>query len=480
MVNDGDQMNVRNETSTAISWSPPRIDWHTWHGKEMPVESGSSIEEYSAELQREHLHRLAMDDKLRNVRKMREALPIFTDRQKILKLVSENPVTIVRSATGSGKTTQIAQYILDDHIAAGRGAQCNIAVTQPRRISATSVAGRVANERNEPLGQSVGYSVRFDAIVPRPFASILFCTVGMLLRKLENGLNGVTHVIIDEVHERSVDIDFLLGMVRELSVRHPELRVILMSATIESSLYSDYFGGCPVIDVEGRMYPVEQYFLEDCRRILDPLSVDSIVSMEDSVGSEATSNREEEKIDYAMIVDLLRYINEQNQPGDVLVFLPGWANILEMKEILSEIRELSDGHTVLPCHSMVPFAEQQKIFAPAPRGTRKIILSSSIAESSITIESIVYVIDSCKARRRTHSIRNNSVAFSTVWASQSNVQQSEWILYRSLALIFPMFASIGPSKLTNPMRLLIVFRKRSSRSCATRCLLYIVFKEKIR
>lgn len=163
-----------------------------------------------------------------------------------------------------GKTTQVCQFILDDYIASGQGAWCNIAVTQPRRISAVSVSERIANERCEPLGESCGYSVRFESALPRPYGSIMFCTVGVLLKKLEGGLRGVSHVIVDEIHERDVNSDFIMVVLRDMIHTYPDLRVILMSATIDTTLFSKYFNDCPVIEIPGRAFPVQEYFLEDC------------------------------------------------------------------------------------------------------------------------------------------------------------------------------------------------------------------------
>lgn len=145
----------------------------------------------------------------------------------------------------------------------GQGAWCNICVTQPRRISAVSVSERVSNERCEELGQGVGYSVRFESVLPKPYGSIMFCTVGVLLKKLENGLRGVSHVIVDEIHERDVNSDFIMVILRDMIHNYPDLRVILMSATIDTTLFSKYFNNCPVIEIPGRAYPVKQYFLED-------------------------------------------------------------------------------------------------------------------------------------------------------------------------------------------------------------------------
>ena len=194
----------------------------------------------------------------------REELPIFQMKRNILTTIQDSPVVLIRGNTGCGKTTQVCQYILDDYVSSGQGAYCNIICTQPRRISAVSVADRVANERTEELGLSVGYSVRFESVLPRPYGSVLFCTVGVLLRKLEAGLRGVSHVIVDEIHERDVNSDFLLVVLRDMVHTYPDLKVILMSATIDTTLFSGYFGACPVVEVEGRAFPVQEYFLEDC------------------------------------------------------------------------------------------------------------------------------------------------------------------------------------------------------------------------
>lgn len=143
----------------------------------------------------------------------------------MLNEIDRNSVIIIRGHTGCGKTTQIPQFILEQYLEAKRGAECNIVVTQPRRISAVSVAERVANERLEELGESVGYSVRFESKLPRPYGSILFCTVGVLLRKLEAGLRGVSHVVVDEIHERDINTDFLLVLLNDMLSIYKDLKV---------------------------------------------------------------------------------------------------------------------------------------------------------------------------------------------------------------------------------------------------------------
>ncbi|GFO05389.1 ATP-dependent RNA helicase a-like protein [Plakobranchus ocellatus] len=156
-----------------------------------------------------------------------------------------------------GDHGQVPQFILDQMINANSGANCGIIITQPRRISAVSIAERVAVERSEMLGISVGYSVRFESVMPRPYGSILYCTVGTLLRRLEGGLRGVSHVIVDEIHERDINTDFLLVLLRDMVRTYKDLRVILMSATMDTSLFTDYFGQVSVVEVYGRTFPVQ-------------------------------------------------------------------------------------------------------------------------------------------------------------------------------------------------------------------------------
>ncbi|KAJ6340361.1 hypothetical protein OIU77_008173 [Salix suchowensis] len=180
----------------------------------------------------------------------RRSLPAYKEKDLLLKAISENQVIVVSGETGCGKTTQLPQYILEYEIEAARGAACSIICTQPRRISAMSVSERVAAERGEKLGESVGYKVRLEGMRGRD-TRLLFCTTGILLRRLllDRDLKGVTHVIVDEIHERGMNEDFLLIVLRDLLPRRPELRLILMSATVNADLFSSYFGGAPAIHI---------------------------------------------------------------------------------------------------------------------------------------------------------------------------------------------------------------------------------------
>ncbi|KHG03473.1 Putative ATP-dependent RNA helicase DHX57 [Gossypium arboreum] len=180
----------------------------------------------------------------------RRSLPAYKERDALLNAISQNQVVVVSGETGCGKTTQLPQYILESEIEAARGASCSIICTQPRRISAMAVSERVAAERGEKLGESVGYKVRLEGMKGRD-TRLLFCTTGILLRRLlvDRDLRGVSHVIVDEIHERGMNEDFLLIVLKDLLPRRPELRLILMSATLNAELFSSYYGGAPTIHI---------------------------------------------------------------------------------------------------------------------------------------------------------------------------------------------------------------------------------------
>ena len=247
-----------------VSWSPPQQNWNAWLGAnidEGPLAT-ASLDTISCDLQHDWRERRRSEQQLTESVKKRDELPIARLKNEIKTMINDNPVVLIRGNTGCGKTTQVCQYILDHWISSGQGSLCNILCTQPRRISAVSVADRVACERLEQVGESVGFSVRFESVFPRPYGAIMFCTVGVLLRKLESGLRGVSHVIVDEIHERDVNTDFLLVLLRDMVHTYPDLRVILMSATIDTSVFQNYFGDCPLLEIDSRVHPVQEYYLE--------------------------------------------------------------------------------------------------------------------------------------------------------------------------------------------------------------------------
>ncbi|XP_046413575.1 dosage compensation regulator isoform X3 [Neodiprion virginianus] len=446
-----DFISSKPQPAGVVSWSPPQPNWNPWVGcniDEGPLAT-ISLDKMSEDIMLDQRDRLQQDTTLQKTIQERSTLPVFAKRNEIMAAINDNPVIIIRGNTGCGKTTQVCQFILDDYISSGQGAYCSIAITQPRRISAVSVADRVAVERCEPIGQAVGYSVRFESCLPRPYASMMFCTVGVLLRKLEGGLRGVSHVIVDEIHERDVNSDFVMVVLRDMIHMYPELRVILMSATIDTTLFSEYFNKCPVIEIPGRAYPVQQYFLEDCvhltnfvppadtrkRKNRDSEDIpgdgdqeenyNKIVSGNYSIQTKnAMAQMSEKEISFELIEALLQYVKTQNIPGAVLIFLPGWNLIFALMKHLQQHPAFGgSSYIIIPLHSQLPREDQRKVFDPVPTGVTKIILATNIAETSITINDVVYVIDSCKAKMKLFTSHNNMTNYATVWASKTNLEQ---------------------------------------------------------
>uniref|UniRef100_A0A8C2IQA2 RNA helicase n=1 Tax=Cyprinus carpio TaxID=7962 RepID=A0A8C2IQA2_CYPCA len=417
----------RQSTAGVVPWSPPQVNWNPWTSSN--IDEGPlafcTPEQISTDLLHELNYQLEQDKNLQTILMERSQLPVKNFEEQIMSAIHNNPVVIIRGATGCGKTTQVPQYILDEFVQAGRASECNIIVTQPRRISAVSVSERVSFERGEEVGKSCGYSVRFESVLPRPHASILFCTVGVLLRKLEAGIRGISHVIVDEIHERDLNTDFLLVVLRDVVQAYPDVRIILMSATIDTTMFREYFFNCPIIEVHGRAHPVQEYFLEDCIQMTQfvPPPMDRKKKDKDEDGGEedvncnvicgseytpetkrAMSQLNEKETPFELIEALLKYIETLEVPGAVLVFLPGWNLIYSMQKHL-EMNPHFGGHgyRILPLHSQIPREEQRR--------------------TSITINDVVFVLDSCKQKVKLFTSHNNMTNYATVWASKTNLEQ---------------------------------------------------------
>lgn len=506
--------------------------------------------------------RIEKTPNLRQITAQRSKLPIASFKDAITSTIESNQVVLISGETGCGKTTQVPQFILD-HMW-GKGETCKIVCTQPRRISAISVSERISAERGESVGNTVGYKIRLESRGGRQ-SSIMFCTNGILLRVLvtngsssfnkeapgkmgKDDISDITHIIVDEIHERDRYSDFMLAILRDLLPSYPNLRLVLMSATLDAERFSKYFGGCPVIRVPGFTYPVKTFYLEDVLSIvkssennhldssstsvmseesiltdeykvaldeainvafsdddLDPLldlissdggpkvfnyqhSLSGVTPLmvfagkgcvgdicmllsfgadchlrandgktaldcaEQETQTEAaeiikkhmeksSSSCEEQQhlldkylstvdpelIDDVLIEQLLRKICIDSEDGAILVFLPGWEDINRTRERLKASHYFNDPSrfSVIPLHSMVPSVEQKKIFIRPPPGCRKIILSTNIAETAITIDDVVYVIDSGRMKEKSYDPYNNVSTLQSSWISKASAKQRE-------------------------------------------------------
>jgi ATP-dependent helicase HrpA len=296
------------------------------------------------------------------------ALPITAKRPEIVQAIRRHPVVIISGETGCGKSTQIPKMCLE----AGRGIAGKVGCTQPRRIAAITIAHRIAEELGETTGRSVGYKIRFQDRTARE-GYIKIMTDGMLLAETQSdrGLTEYDTLIIDEAHERSLNIDFLLGIVRTLLAARPELKVIITSATLDTEKFAQAFGRAPVIHVGGRMYPVEVEYLPP--------------------GSFAKGADEGDYVETA--VRAVERLKSRRAPGDILVFMPTEQDILETCEKLAGKRFA--GTVILPLYARLPAAEQGRIYSVAGP---KIVVATNVAETSLTIPGIRYVVDTGLAR----------------------------------------------------------------------------------
>ncbi|MCU0257741.1 MAG: ATP-dependent RNA helicase HrpA [Solirubrobacteraceae bacterium] len=305
-----------------------------------------------------------------------DSLPVHARRADIAAAIAASPVTIVSGATGSGKSTQLPKICLE----MGRGVAGMIGHTQPRRIAAQTLAIRVSEELGTTPGELVGYQVRFvDRTGPRTLVKLM--TDGLLLRELESDplLERYDTLILDEAHERNLNVDFLLGVCRRLVARRPELRVIVTSATIETRRFAEYFGGAPVIDVEGRSFPVEVRYRPFTEEDAEAPSLPEAV---------------------AAALEELR-TDSRGIDGDALVFLPGERQIAEVREHLA--RDGDRGWDVFPLYARLSAAEQERVFEPHPR--RRAVLATNVAETSLTIPGVRFVVDTGLVRISRYSPR---------------------------------------------------------------------------
>ncbi|GAQ78707.1 probable ATP-dependent RNA helicase dhx36-like [Klebsormidium nitens] len=410
----------------------------------------------------------------------RKRLPAWNVRGDLLRAVVNNQVVIVSGETGCGKTTQLPQFVLEEADASMM--QCNIICTQPRRISAVSVATRVANERGEQVGDTVGYAVRLDQR-RSAYTRLLYCTTGVLLRMMisDPALTHVTHIMVDEIHERGRDEDFLLIVLRDILPKRPDLRLVLMSATLNARLFSHYFGDAPVMHIPGFTHPVESLYLEDVLQLTGytlvkrendkrnhwryqlynphkPLELkpEMFPDYPRHVQQSIARFNDDETLgpDLALVEALICHIccgkgagksprvltardrhlgpmrpyKDMAPEGAVLVFLTGWEDIQDLMDALRKNPRLSrleaQGKVqIMALHGQMPGASQKLIFDRPPPGVRKIVLATNLAETSVTIDDVVHVIDCGLAKEHRYDPLNKLSSLDTTWISKASARQ---------------------------------------------------------
>ncbi|GAB0088574.1 probable ATP-dependent RNA helicase DHX34 [Sergentomyia squamirostris] len=343
--------------------------------------------------------------KLKKLRKSQANLPVAKYKEEIVQAVKENQVVIIAGDTGCGKSTQIPQFL---HESGFRGIAC----TQPRRIACISLSKRVAHEMLCEYGTLVGYQIRFERNKSQA-TSICFITEGLLLRQLstEASLMQYDVIVLDEIHERNLHGDFLLGVTKCLLQVRPDIKLILMSATINIKLFSDYFAAeeAKVIQVPGRLHPINLHYMPQFRDYAGP----------------SKGNRSE-KLSPEPYIQILQLIDQKYPPterGDVLIFMSGINEITIVVDAAKEYAEKNSNWIILPLHSSLSLEDQDKVFAYAPDGIRKCIVSTNIAETSVTIDGIRFVVDSGKMKEMSFDASCKMQRLKEFWISKASAEQ---------------------------------------------------------
>ncbi|KAH6806578.1 ATP-dependent RNA helicase [Perilla frutescens var. frutescens] len=330
-----------------------------------------------------------------SIQEQRQSLPIYKLKKELIQAVHDNQVLVVIGETGSGKTTQVTQYLAE----AGYTAKGKIGCTQPRRVAATSVAKRVAEEFGCRLGQEVGYAIRFEDCTS-PETVIKYMTEGMLLKEIlvDENLSRYSVIMLDEAHERTISTDVLFGLLKQLVKRRPDLRLIVTSATLDAEKFSGYFFNCNIFTIPGRTFPVEILYAKQ---------------------------PESDYLDAALITVLQIHLTEPE--GDILLFLTGQEEIDYACQCLYErMKGLGKGVPeliILPVYSALPSEVQSRIFEPAPPGKRKVVVATNIAEASLTIDGIYYVIDPGFAKQNVYNPKQGLDSLVITPISQASAKQ---------------------------------------------------------
>jgi len=331
----------------------------------------------------------------KSIKEQRESLPIYRLKRELMSAISSNQILVVIGETGSGKTTQMTQY-LDELGLTKKGM---IGCTQPRRVAAVSVSKRVAEEYGCALGEQVGYSIRFEDVTSKETV-IKYMTDGMLMREYlaDNDLRRYSALMLDEAHERTIHTDVLFGLLKDLCRRRPDLKIIVTSATLDAEKFSTYFFQCPIFTIPGRTFPVEILY---------------------------TKEPESDYLDASLITVMQIHLSEP--AGDILVFLTGQEEIDTCCETLytrmQALGDLAPELIILPVYSALPSEMQSRIFEPAPKGSRKCVVATNIAEASLTIDGIYYVVDPGFSKQKAFNAKLGMDSLVVTPISQASARQ---------------------------------------------------------
>ncbi|KAI3322622.1 helicase associated domain-containing protein [Xylariaceae sp. AK1471] len=389
----------------------------------------------------------------------RMQLPMWQFREQVLETVEREQVVIICGETGCGKSTQVPSFLLEHQLSLGR--PCKIYCTEPRRISAISLARRVSEELGEGRGDLgtarslIGYSIRLESNTSKE-TRLVYATTGIVMRMLEgsNELREITHLVLDEVHERSIDSDFLLIVLKKLLERRKDLRVVLMSATVDAERFSNYLGRAPVLNVPGRTFPVQVKYLEDALEVtgytltqqshekMTDLDEDPVEDENDPLSTlkaakdlrqysaktrNTLSQIDEYQIEFDLIVQLVRQVAVDpayiNYSKAILIFLPGIAEIRTLNDLLLGEPFFQRNWELFPLHSTIATEDQERAFLVPPDGVRKIVLATNIAETGITIPDVTCVIDTGKHREMRFDERRQLSRLIDTFISRANAKQ---------------------------------------------------------
>lgn len=365
--------------------------------------------------------------KLRRLRQAQAELPVAKYRDEIIAAVAAEQVVLVAGDTGCGKSTQIPQYLRQ----AGYEAIC---CTQPRRIACISLSKRVAHEMLCEYGSEVGYQIRFERSKNK-HTKIIFMTEGLLLRQLstEAALTQFDVIVLDEVHERHLHGDFLLGITKCLIKARPELKLVLMSATINVQLFADYFidEKVHVIEVPGRLFPIKMHYkpmIDDSggrQSKAERLSPEPYIQIMQMIDSKYPSEFKMKliRILRRLLMTFHLFLLPETEKGDLLIFMSGLKEIETIVEAATEYAEKDKNWIILSLHSSLSIADQDKVFDYAPDGIRKCIVSTNIAETSVTIDGIRFVVDSGKMKEMSYDPQTKMQRLKEFWISKASAKQ---------------------------------------------------------